>query len=119
MIFGVIAPVGLILGVLGIDFNLALYGLETMEPLSGIGLSVILLFALKGAVSYGLWTEKDWGVNLAIIDAALGIAICVIVMIIVPFLYTGSNINIRLELIALIPYLIKMNKIKSEWKSRK
>jgi len=79
MIFGIIAPVGLILGLLGIDFN------------------------------------------LAIIDGIIGIAVCTFVMLVSPFL-TESNVihfNIRLELIALIPYLIKMKNIKRDWETRK
>ena len=121
MVLGAIAPIGLILGILGIDFNLALYGLETTNALSITGLLIILFFAIKGSVSFGLWTEKDWAVKLAIIDAVIGIVACTIVMLVLPFLShsNGFNFNVRLELIALIPYLIKMRKIKGDWNNRK
>jgi len=121
MIFGIIAPVGLILGLLGIDFNLAIIDLETTKGLSTLGIIIITLFSIKGVVSFGLWTEKDWAVNLAIIDGIIGIAVCTFVMLVSPFL-TESNVihfNIRLELIALIPYLIKMKNIKRDWETRK
>ncbi len=84
MFFGLIVPIGLVLGVLGISFNLALYGLETMNSTSFIGLIIISLFAIKGAVSIGLWTEKDWAIKLAIADAIIGIVVCFIVMSILP-----------------------------------
>ena len=121
MVFGAIAPVGVVLGAIGIDFNLALYGLETTNALSITGLLIILFFAIKGTVSFGLWTEKDWAVNLAIIDAIIGIVACSFVMLVLPFLSdnNGFNFNIRLELIVLIPYLIKMRKIKGDWYNRK
>ena len=38
--------------------DLSLYGLTTNNPKSLIGIVVILLFILKGTVSYGLWFEK-------------------------------------------------------------
>ncbi|MEM9337494.1 MAG: hypothetical protein AAGA66_02115 [Bacteroidota bacterium] len=82
MVFGAIVPVGLVLGAMGIDFNLALYGLETTNALSITGLLIILFFAIKGTVSFGLWTEKDWAVNLAIIDAIVGIVACSFVMLV-------------------------------------
>ncbi|WP_440881088.1 hypothetical protein [Tenacibaculum sp. C7A-26P2] len=121
MVFGAIVPVGLILGAIGLDFNLALYGLETTNTLSITGLLIILFLAIKGTVSFGLWTEKDWAVNLAIIDAIIGIVTCSIVMLVLPFLSdnNGVNFDIRLELIALTPYLIKMRKIKGDWYNRK
>ncbi|UTW64528.1 hypothetical protein KFE98_10430 [bacterium SCSIO 12741] len=120
MVFGFIAPAGFILGLLGMEFNLALYGFETTDPLSLIGLMVIGLFAIKGAVSFGLWTEKNWAVNLAMVDAVLGIAICTVSMIILPFMFPtlGFEFTVRLELVALIPYLIKMMRIRDEWSQR-
>lgn len=120
LIFGVTVPVVLILGVVGMNFNLSLYGLETIRPLSLIGIFITILFGLKGVVAFGLWTEKEWAVNLAIVDAIIGIIVCVFVMLILPFIgdTNGMNISLRLELIPLIPYLIKMRKIKNEWLER-
>ena len=120
LLFGAIAPIALIFGIIGMRFNLALYGLETIQPLSLAGILIIILFAIKGVVSFGLWTEKEWAVKLAIIDAIIGIIVCVFVMVIIPFISqnNGMNISLRLELIPLIPYLIKMRKIKTEWSER-
>ena len=63
MVFGAIAPVGVVLGAIGIDFNLAIYGLETTNALSITGLLIILFFAIKGTVSFGLWTEERLGAS--------------------------------------------------------
>lgn len=113
--FGGILPIGLVFGLLGWQFDMALYGLETTFPLSLSGLTLFGLFAVKGMVSFSLWTEKDWGVRLAIADAMVGIVICLFDMFVMPFLQETPAIGIRLELIPLIPYFIKMRKIRTEW----
>ncbi|GAA4277269.1 hypothetical protein GCM10022259_19930 [Aquimarina mytili] len=119
MIFGFIAPIGLLFGFLGMGFNLSLYGLETTNALSVVGLLITLLFAIKGVVSFGLWTEKDWAVQLAIIDASFGIIVCLFVLIF-PLLVDNNDIgfSIRLELVVLVPYLQKMMNIKEDWSDR-
>jgi len=119
MVFGIVAPIGLVLGFLGVDFNIALYGLETTKALSAVGLTIITLLAVKGAVSFGLWTEKDWAVKLAIADAVVGIVLCVLVMLVPLFLADNAGFNFRLELIVLILYLFKMQKIKTDWENTK
>ncbi len=120
LIFGAAIPIILILGAIGMNFSISLYGLQTMNPFSLVGLFLTLLFILKGIVAYGLLTEKEWAVKFAIIDAVIGILVCILVTAILPFLgnNNGMNISFRLELIPLILYLIQMKKIKSEWEKR-
>lgn len=116
MIFGVLVPLGLISGILGFPLQLALYGLETTEPLSMTGLVVTGLFLFKGIVAFALWMEKEWAVTAGQADAIIGIAVCIFVMLFYPFINGHVfKLNIRLELILLIPYLIKLNRIKSVW----
>jgi hypothetical protein len=117
MIFGTLAPIGLIAGLFGANFSLALFGFETTEPLSLVGLGLTFLFALKGFVAYSLWMEKDWAIQIAEIDAYLCIAICVLSMIFFPFSYTENSYSfkLRIELFLIIPYLLKLRKIKLVW----
>jgi hypothetical protein len=117
LIFGAIAPFALIFGIMGSNFQVALYGLQTNHPLSLKGLFLITLFLFKGVVAYGLWTEKNWAIYLGIIDAAIGIATSLFMMLIYPLIGDTAQfvLNIRLELIALIPYLLKMKKIEKTW----
>lgn len=114
--FGVMVPIIIVLGLLGWRFELSLYGISTYTPFSIIGIIITLLFTLKAIVAFGLWTEKDWGPKLAIIDGILGVLVCIFVMIL-PLVFPGDNINFnfRLELALLIPYLLNMFKLKSEW----
>lgn len=120
MIIGAIAPLCLLAGLFGANVQLALYGLETNEPLSTAGLVICLLFLFKGIIAYGLWTEKDWAINLGVIDAIVGIIVCVYVMVAPAFAdnQSGSTFSFRLELVILIPYLIKLLKIKPQWLRR-
>jgi len=116
LIFGAIAPFALIAGIMGYDFEISLYGLETNKPISIIGLSLILIFSFKGITAYSLLKEKNWAVTLGIMDAIAGIALCSLAMI-YPLVNTtsGTNFSFKLELLLLIPYLLKMIKIKPEW----
>lgn len=118
LILGLLAPIGLVFGFFGIQFQISLYGFTTNEPLSIDGLYLIGLFLLKGITAFGLWTEKDWAITLGQIDAILGIVLCIFMSVIYPFINirTGFHFTFRLELILLIPFLIKLLKIKSEWK---
>ena len=117
MIFGAMASIGFIAGILGANFSLSLFGFETTEPLSLVGLGLIFLFVLKGIVAYSLWMEKDWAVQIAEIDAYLSIAICILSMIFFPFTETenGYSFKLRIELFLIIPYLLKLRKIKLDW----
>lgn len=118
LVFGLLAPVGLIFGLLGYNFKLSLYGIETSEPLSFTGLGLIVLFLLKGMVSFGLLKERDWAITLGLVDAVLGIIACCFVMI-YPLIYSELQVhmNFRLELIALFPYLLALMKIKPAWEN--
>ena len=117
MFAGAIAPFCIIAGLSGTTVQLSLYGLETTDAISLTGLLILALFFFKGIVAFCLWTEKKEAVTLGIVDAVLGIVICTYLMIIAPFVddSPGHVVNIRLELVALIPYLIKLSKIKSQW----
>lgn len=116
LIFGAIAPLGLILGILGYKFEISLYGFETNEPISIIGISMIFIFLFKGFTAYSLLKEKDWAIILGIMDAIIGIALCSFAMFYPLFASNaGVSLTFRLELVLLIPYLLKMIKIKPDW----
>jgi hypothetical protein len=119
MIMGIFAPIGLLLGIFGINFQFAFYGMETNEPISIIGIILITLFLLKGISAFGLWTEKDWAIKVGLIDAIIGILVCIYIMLIYPFIddKPGFTLSLRLELILLIPYFLKLNKIKNDWEN--
>jgi len=115
LLAGVSVPFGIIFGIFGYRFSMALYGLATNEFLSVVGITIASIFLLKGIVSYGLLMEKDWAIKLGILDASLGILICMLVMVYSLLKFRGGYISFRIELLLLIPYLIRLFKIKPAW----
>lgn len=118
MIFGALVPVSIFFGLMRWSFNISLFGLETNNPLSFLGLLIIGVFALKAITSFGLWTEKDWAIDLGIVDALVGITICIAVMILThSYEIEGLDKSYRIEPVFLLIFLYKLVKIKQSWKN--
>ncbi|PCJ64298.1 MAG: hypothetical protein COA58_13165 [Bacteroidetes bacterium] len=116
MIMGVFSLISVGFGILSIQTNLAFYGFETKEAFSLTGILVISVAFFKGISAYSLWFEKDIAIKLCKADAIIGIILSVISMLVIPFFNEGGfNLQIRLELALLIPFLIRLNKIQKEW----
>lgn len=113
MFFGPVAFLGLIAAAFGVRFELALYGFETMDALSPIGLLITSQFILKSIVSYELWNEKRWAIKVAILDAFISIGVCTFSMVWQPLM--GYSLSLRLELVILVPYVLKLLKIQDQW----
>ncbi len=114
LLFFLAMPVAIAMGLLHYDFEISLLGLTTYQPISLVGAFLMLLFSFKGITAYALWTEKVWAVGLAKVDAIISIVICFLVM---GYAIFGHTFTVRLELIALFPYYIKMNNIQYEWEN--
>lgn len=97
--------------------NLSLYGITANKLYSMKGLLIAFLFVYKGIAAYGLCFEQKWAIQAAIVDAIIGIGICLIMMVIIPFTSPNISFTLRLELIPLYFYLVKMQKIKKTWES--
>ncbi|TWI81746.1 hypothetical protein IQ13_2765 [Lacibacter cauensis] len=120
LVISFFVPVLLVLAILGFEIQLAIYGLDTNRVFTFTGLLLVLVFATKGVVSFGFIKEKDWAVQLAMIDAIAGIIICVYTSYIQPLLSEDVSFSLlKLELVLLIPYLVKLNRIKEQWASAK
>lgn len=107
MIMGTLAVPLFILGISGFKYEMALYGLETKSPASFQGIFLLVLFLYKGIVAYSLWFEWNRAIALGVIDAILGIVVCAISM----YLFS----TFRVEVVILLPYLVKLLKIKDGW----
>jgi len=115
LLFGAIVPVAIVLGILGFEFQLSALGLATTEPLSLTGLAVTLIFAFKGFIAYGLWTEKEWAVRWAKMDAIVSVVICCATTL--NSVLMAGVVTFRLEFILIIPFYIKMNNIQYDWEN--
>ncbi|TDW52196.1 hypothetical protein EV144_101884 [Flavobacterium sp. 270] len=117
MILSIVAIGGLLSTPFFPNFHLSIYGFETNTPISGIGIFIIAIMIFKGYAAYSLWFEKENAINIGKIDAILGIVICVASMFFAP-LASGPENNIlplRLEILLLVPYYWKLNKIEYTW----
>ena len=120
LILSFFVPVTIGYAAMGNLVDLSIYGLTTYYAFSLAGIFILFILGLKGIVAFGLWTEREWAVRMAIIDAYIGIFVCIFMMFVFPFLASnnGNAFTIRLELVALVPYLLKMLNIKKEWSKR-
>jgi len=106
LVFGILGILGIVCGILGYQISLSFFGLATKDPFSMDGIVIIGLLLFKAIVSYGLLWEEDWAVIAGIVDAILGIVICILMVF-----YSSY----RLEFVFLVPYLFRLLKIKSGW----
>jgi len=94
--------------------DISIYGFETNDPFSSLGIFLLGLFLFKGIVSYMMYTEKEQAINLAFVDALLGVSLCTYHMI--NNYLTIGGVSIRLEIVVFIPYIIKLLRIREPWR---
>lgn len=117
LIGGSVASLILIAGFFLTNVSLSIYGIKANHPYTIPGLIVCILLIFKAIVAYGLWFEEKWGPKTAIIDAIIGIIVCIVMMVVIPLVNSNISFTIRLELIPLYFYLMKMREIEKRWTS--
>lgn len=115
MILRVFAVGTLITNLFVENVNLSIYGFYTNNAYSGIGIFIIAIMLLKGYAAFSLWFERPNAIMIAKIDAVVGAAICIASMFFLPFTTANGHFSLRLEIILLIPYYLKVNNIEYEW----
>lgn len=115
MLLAVCAAGSLIMNLFISNVNLSIYGFSSETAYSGTGIFIIAVMLLKGFAAYSLWFEKPNAIIIAKIDAVCGIAICIASLFILPFSTADGHFSIRLEILLLVPYYMKVNKIEYEW----
>lgn len=115
MLLGVCAAGSLILNLFIPNVNLSIYGFSSNTAYSGTGIFIIAIMLLKGFAAYSLWFEKPNAIMIAKIDAVCGVAICIASLFILPFSSGNGHFSLRLEILLLIPYYMRVNKIEYEW----
>lgn len=115
MLLAVAAVSTLITNLFFSTVDLSLYGFSTNNAYSITGIFIIAIMILKGFAAFSLWFEKPNAISIGKIDAICGVVICVASMFVLPFTSGDGHIQLRLEILLLIPYYIKLNKIEYEW----
>ena len=120
MFLGGFIPVVVIFSLIGHDVMLGIYGLSSNTVLNFQGIIIILLFAIKAIVGFGILRKKKWAFKLAIFDAIIGIVICSLNFS--PIDSATNNLNgdsqKSLELIILVFYLIYLFRNRLKWKTQ-
>lgn len=115
MILGVCGIAALFVNIFIPTVALSIYGFSSTVPFSGSGIFIIAILTLKGFAAYSLWFEKPNAIFIGKIDAICGIVICIASMFIYPFTNSDGHFPLRLEILLLVPYFIKLNKIEYQW----
>lgn len=118
MLMGFCAVIIFFVSLAGRNAAITLYGLSSNgDPFSAAGLLLTGIALFNGITAYGLWSEKDWAVNVGMASAFIGIIVCSYTTI-TGFSYSNGMFQFRLELILLFFFLRKLLKIRQEWDNR-
>jgi hypothetical protein len=91
-----------------------LFGLSSQgSPFAPMALLISAIILSHSISAYGLLFGRDWGLIACLITGHIAIAICIFSML---TSVTSGAVNLRLELILLIPYVLKLRKIKKQWR---
>lgn len=117
MFMGALSLLSFIEGVFGSSAGIEFYGLndDSTFSIKGMILTTVLLF--KAFTAYSFWFEKDNAITLGKIDAVAGIIICIVMMILSPMLENGT-FSLRIELLFLIPYYMRISKMEYSWDNK-
>ena len=118
LVFGAIIPLWIIVGIFKSKFHITLLGISTHNPLSLICITSTLYYVNKAVMAYALWTENDWAITAAKVDAVFSILLCCFAIgyaFVAPQVNGSQLINSAVSLLISVLYLIRMSKIQSAW----
>ena len=116
MVMGAVIPLlAIVAAVSGQPASYEIFGLRhhgsPFHPMALVICAILLSLAVS---AYGLLFGRSWGVNACIATGYGGIAICLGTM---AYAISQGSFAFRLELVAQVPYLIRLHKIKPLWPS--
>lgn len=117
ILFGIGVPITAVYSAtMAVPMHYTLFGLSAYGSISSpMAIFLMLLFIALAVSAYGLLFGRAWGLMLCLALGYISLAICIATTIIA--LATQPGINIRLEIVVLIPYLIRLHKIKHKWQA--
>ncbi len=98
--------------------DISIYGFQAYRSFSITGVIVLFTYALKFLLSYSMWKEKSWMIEIAYLDAVLAFILCVLGMAGISN-FDGDlqlNNNLRLELLIYFPFVYRIFRIKADWR---
>lgn len=112
MIAGILSLIALLLTFLGYEADLTIYGFDAKDNYPFNFILILSVFLFNTIVAYSLWFEKPKAILLGKINALIGIFLCSLFMILTA---VNGNFTIRLEIILLVVFLLKLDQIKEKW----
>lgn len=99
------------------NIPLSLYGISSSSQFSSTGLFILSLILVKAVVGCSFIIGHNKAPIIGLIDSAVGIICCLFIGFIFPFFNQKESIDIvfRVELLILIPFLLKSFKIRKSW----
>ena len=116
MVMGAVIPLlGIFAVASGQPASYEIFGLRyrgsPFHPMALIICAIILSLAVS---AYGLLFGRSWGLNACLATGYGGVVVCVGTM---AYAISQGSFTLRLELLAQVPYLIRLHKIKPLWSS--
>lgn len=116
MVMGAVIPLlTIVAAVLGQPASYEIFGLKYRgSPFHPMALVISAIFLSLALSAYGLLFGKSWGLNACLFTGYGGAAICLGTTV---YSVSQGSLNLRLELLVHVPYLMKLHKIKPLWPS--
>ena len=96
----------------GENVRFELFGFTYEGPaLHPYAFAMVTLYLFMGMTAYGLIFRRDWGVTGCLANGYIGVALCIISMIL------SGGTNIRVEPIIQLFYIRRLHKIRREWET--
>jgi hypothetical protein len=98
-------------------YTVTIFGIDAYRPFTIKGILVMSLYLGKAIVGFGLWTEKHWGTRAAQWDGLISGLLCIVIMIL-PFISDDFiGMNLRLELLLILPYFNWAKRNRRYWEA--
>ncbi len=116
IIMGIAVPVlPIVAPLLGQPATYEIFGLRHVgSPFDPMALLISAIILALSVSAYGLLFGKPWGLKACLATGYGGLVVCLGTM--VYSLVALSVLTLRLELIAQIPYLIKLHRVRPLWR---
>jgi hypothetical protein len=115
IVMGIAVPIlPIVVQILGQPATYEIFGLRHVgSPFHPMALVISVIILSLSVSAYGLLFGKKWGLNACLATGYGGLIICIGTMIY--SLAALHVLTIRLELLAQIPYLLKLHKLRPLW----
>jgi lipoprotein signal peptidase len=96
------------------NLQISAFGLSTNNPKSLIGIFIIFVLLLNAVSAFSILFENKDAIIITKLNVIIGIAVCLISMIVLPILSKSYSFSPRFEILLLILIYKKLKQIEGE-----